>query len=55
MGTRLDIGTIAIGAALGYLDFRYPDPGWRKGRTRLADWQANFDARPSMAATRPRE
>ncbi|CAN5230868.1 glutathione S-transferase family protein [soil metagenome] len=55
LGDRLDIGTIAIGAALGYLDFRYPDLGWRKGRGRLADWQAAFDARPSMATTRPRE
>lgn len=53
LGSRVDIGTIAIGALLGYLDFRFPDLGWRKGRARLADWQAGFDARPSMVATRP--
>ena len=52
-GSRFDIGTVAIGAALGYLDFRLPDIGWRTARPRLAAWQAAFDARPSMAATRP--
>ena len=52
---RLDIGTITIGAALGYLDFRFPDIAWRTTRPQLAAWQAGFDARPSMAATRPHE
>ena len=52
-GKRMDIGTIAIGAAIGYLDFRFADLGWRKTRPQLAAWQAEFDARPSMAATRP--
>lgn len=47
----LTIGHIAIGCALGYLDFRYADMGWRHGRPRLAAWFAGFSARPSMIAT----
>jgi glutathione S-transferase len=50
---RVDIGTITIGCALGWLDFRFGDMGWRNGRPGLAAWFATFDARPSMAATRP--
>ena len=47
------IGTISIACALGYLDFRAPDEGWRKGRPKLAAWYERFAARPSMAATAP--
>jgi glutathione S-transferase len=49
----LDMGQIAIGAALGYLDFRHADRGWRSGRPGLAAWAAVFAGRPSMVATRP--
>lgn len=49
----LDIGTVAIGCALGYLDFRFPDLAWRDGRPATAAWYAVFGARPSMAATAP--
>lgn len=52
-GERVDIGTITIGCALGYLDFRYPDYAWRDGRAELAAWFETFGARPSMAATKP--
>ena len=51
----VDIGTIAIGCALGYLDFRYPDEGWRETRPRLEAWFEGFAARPSMARTAPAE
>ena len=50
---RLDAGQIAVGCALGYLDFRHPDRDWRQGRTALADWEAGFSQRPSMMATKP--
>ncbi|MCQ0970484.1 glutathione S-transferase family protein [Paracoccus sp. TK19116] len=50
---RVDIGTISYGCALGWLDFRFPDLNWRDGRSALAEWQAEFDQRPAMAATRP--
>ena len=49
----VDIGTITYGCALGYLDFRFADLGWRPTRPRLAAWFAAFGERPSMAATRP--
>jgi glutathione S-transferase len=49
----LDAGAISVAAALGYLDFRYGDMGWREGRPRLAAWHAEFAKRPSYAATQP--
>jgi glutathione S-transferase len=55
LGDTVDIGTIAIGCALGYLDFRYPDEGWRETRPRLEAWFEGFAARPSMARTAPAE
>jgi glutathione S-transferase len=49
----LDIGQIAVGCALGYLDFRFGHLGWRNGRPLLAAWFEAFGARPSMRATAP--
>lgn len=49
----LDMGQIATGAALGYLDFRHGARGWRAGRDALGAWYDRFAARPSMIATRP--
>ena len=49
----LDMGQIAVGAALGYLDFRHDDRGWRNARPGLAAWDDAFAARPSMVATQP--
>ena len=49
----LNAGQIAVGCALGYLDFRHGDKHWRSGRKALAEWFARFDQRPSMAATQP--
>ena len=54
-GDTVDIGTIAIGCALGYLDFRYGDDDWRAPRPRLASWLERFSGRPSMARTAPVE
>lgn len=48
----LDIGDIAIGCLLSYLDFRWPVLSWREGRDRLAAWHRAFEARPSVLATR---
>lgn len=50
----VDIGTIAVGCALGYLDFRYADDDWRSSRPRLAAWYEGFARRPAMASTAPR-
>lgn len=49
----LDMGQIAIGCALGYLDFRHGDRNWRQGRDGLAKWYASFESRPSMQETVP--
>ena len=49
----VDMGQIAMGCALGYLDFRLDDRHWRKGRDALARWYENFAERPAMQATRP--
>lgn len=47
------IGQIALGCALGYLDFRFADRPWRDDRPALAAWEARFALRPSMQATPP--
>lgn len=49
----LHLGQIALGCALGYLDFRHGARDWRRDRMQLADWHAAFCARESMAATMP--
>ena len=49
----LDMGQVAVGCALGYLDFRHGDRNWRDGRPGLAAWAAIFAARPSMMTTQP--
>jgi glutathione S-transferase len=49
----LTIGHVAIGVALGYLDFRFDELHWRDGRPRLAAWQATFIQRPSVLANPP--
>jgi glutathione S-transferase len=54
-GETIDIGTISIGCALGYLDFRYGDENWRATRPQLAAWFERFSERPSMARTAPQE
>ena len=53
LGGPLTIGLIAIGCALGYLDFRYAGEGWRERHTALAKWYGEFSQRQSMQATMP--
>ncbi len=48
-----DMGQIAVGCALGYLDFRHEVRNWRHGRDDLSAWYAAFAQRDSMAATQP--
>ncbi|MDE1995829.1 MAG: glutathione S-transferase N-terminal domain-containing protein [Rhizobiaceae bacterium] len=38
----VDIGTITLGSALGYLDLRFPDFPWRAGRPNLESWFETF-------------
>ncbi len=52
LGDRVDIGTISYGCALGYLDLRFEDLGWRDRYPAAKEWYARFDERPSMRETR---
>jgi glutathione S-transferase len=47
------IGHVALGCALGYLDYRFADLGWRNGRARAAAWFGALSLRPSMRITAP--
>lgn len=49
----LDVGSIALACALGYLDLRFPG-SWRQTSPRLASWLSAFEAQvPSFGLTRP--
>jgi glutathione S-transferase len=52
-GDTVDIGTVSVACALGYLDFRYDDMNWRGSHPQTAAWAARFFARPSVKATVP--
>lgn len=54
LGGPLNIGQIALAAAIGWMDFRLGRDFWAKGRPKLAAWFAEFSKRPSMAATVPK-
>jgi len=47
------IGTITVGCALGYLDFRFADHDWRSRHPKLAKWFVAFSKLPSMKTTAP--
>jgi glutathione S-transferase len=49
----LDMGQVAVGCALSYLDFRHSGRGWRTGHGRLAAWYEAFARRDSMILTAP--
>jgi glutathione S-transferase len=48
-----DIGAIAVGCALGYLDFRFAAEPWRETHPRLAAWFAGVSQLPPLAQTVP--
>ncbi|HKE42665.1 MAG TPA: glutathione S-transferase [Casimicrobiaceae bacterium] len=52
-GDRVDVGTIAFGCMLGYLDFRFSQLEWRDKHPNTAAWFVWFGGRESMMATRP--
>ena len=53
LGERVDVGTIAIACALGYLDFRFSTLAWRDRHPNSAAWFEWFGGRESMMFTRP--
>jgi glutathione S-transferase len=49
--SEINVGSIAVGVTLAYIDFRMPDFGWRNGRPKLAAWYEGFCKRDSMIKT----
>lgn len=49
----LDIGSISVACALGYLTLRFSDEPWRDGHPKLAAWFAEFGLNPCIARTKP--
>jgi glutathione S-transferase len=52
-GIYLSLADIAVGCALGYLDFRFGDIDWRTSYPNLAKLQDKLNQRQSLADTRP--
>ena len=52
-GDTFDIGHITLACALGWIDFRFPDSGWRATHPQLGAWFARVAQRPSLAQTTP--
>jgi glutathione S-transferase len=52
-GIYLSLADIAVGCALGYLDFRFADIDWRAQYPNLAKLQEKLAQRPSFADTVP--
>jgi len=54
-GNGYTLADIAVGACLGWLDFRYPKMEWRKDHASLARHYAKVSERPSFSETVPSE
>jgi glutathione S-transferase len=42
------VGSIAVAAALAYVNFRHGDLGWQAAHPKLAEWFAAASGKPSM-------
>ncbi len=49
----MNVGHIAMGSALSYLDLRHDARDWRNGNEALAKWHEGFAQRDSMVQTAP--
>ena len=52
-GIHMSLADIAVGCALGYLEFRFPDIAWRREHGNLARLADKLNARQSFIDTRP--
>ncbi len=52
-GIHLSLSDIAVGCALGWLEFRFPDIGWRAEYPNLAKLMDKLAQRASFADTKP--
>jgi glutathione S-transferase len=50
---HVDIGSITVACALGYLDFRFAADAWRTGHPKLAAWYEAFAQIKGLAETAP--
>ena len=50
---HVDIGSIAVACALGYLDLRFASQPWRDNRPKLTAWFAAMSQHPCMVQTHP--
>lgn len=55
MGTHFSLADIAVGTALGYLGFRFPDIDWQASHPNLARLYAKLLERPSFDETVPHD
>jgi glutathione S-transferase len=49
----INLAQLALGAALGYIDFRWPENGWRGEFANVKAWFARLEQRPSFTKTKP--
>jgi glutathione S-transferase len=54
-GNGYSLADIAVGACLGWLDFRFPDIGWRERCANLVRHSAKLSERASFADTAPHD
>ena len=52
-GTHFTLADVAVGCALGYLDFRFPHIDWRSDYPNLAKYHEKLTARQSFIDTQP--
>jgi len=52
-GIHMTLADIAVGCALGYLEFRFPDIGWRRDHPNLSRLADKLSSRQSFVDTRP--
>jgi len=55
MGTHISMADIAVGTALGYLAFRFPDIEWQQSHPNLGKLYTKLMQRPSFAETVPHD
>lgn len=53
IASAFDVASIGVACALGYIDLRMPEFGWREQQPKLAAWYAEISQRASMKATAP--
>lgn len=54
-GLGIDIGSVTVACALGYMDFRYASDPWRPNHPKLSAWYDSFSQTACIAQTAPKE